>query len=222
MLLFSQIFKKPLKNMMGAHYRISGSWDQPVVERVTTESENAEGARNARAPGRSSRSRRITGDEIAAVQLCSGPDVRLNLRNASRWLDEAESHGARLVVLPENFAFPRAQRRGAARRIGGAGRRSDTAFLSERARARGMWIVGGTLPMSVPDGKRVRAACLLYDDNGKVAARYDKMHLFDVSLPERNEHYRESSGTEPGAEMCVAATPFGRLGLAVCYDVRFP
>src|SRR4030095_1913892 len=80
----------------------------------------------------------------------------------------------------------------------------------------------GTLPMSVPDGKRVRAACLLYDDNGKVASRYDKMHLFDVSLPERNEHYRESSGTEPGAEMCVAATPFGRLGLAVCYDVRFP
>jgi len=160
--------------------------------------------------------------KVAAIQLCSGPDVRHNLRNAARWLDEAAIHEARLAVLPENFAFLGRDddERLAASEAPGDG--PIQAFLSERARALGMWIVGGTLPMSVRDEKRVRAACLLYDDEGRVAARYDKMHLFDVSLPERNEHYRESSGTEPGAEMCVAATPFGKLGLAVCYDVRFP
>ena len=160
--------------------------------------------------------------KIAAIQLCSGPDVRANLRSASRWLDEAARRGARLVVLPENFAFLGGNDH---ERIAAAEPPGDgpiQAFLSDRARARGMWIVGGTLPMSVPGGKRVRAACLLYDDQGAVVARYDKMHLFDVSLPERNEHYRESNATEPGSEMCVAATPFGKLGLAVCYDVRFP
>jgi len=159
---------------------------------------------------------------VAGIQLCSGPDVSENLRSASRWLDEAARREARLAVLPENFAFlGRSDReRLAAAEPFGDGRIQT--FLAERARELGMWIVGGTVPIATPAGERVRAACLLYDERGSLAARYDKIHLFDVSLPDRNEHYRESSATEPGAEMCVAPTPFGKLGLAVCYDVRFP
>jgi len=159
---------------------------------------------------------------VAAVQMCSGPDVTANLRVASRWLEEAARREVRLVVLPENFAFlgrTDPERLAAAEPFGG-GRIQD--FLAERARTLGLWIVGGTVPIATATGKRVRAACLLYDDHGALAARYDKMHLFDVSLPERDEHYRESNTTEPGAEMCVVATPFGKLGMVVCYDVRFP
>jgi nitrilase len=159
---------------------------------------------------------------VAAIQMCSGPDVTANLRGAARWLEEAARLGARLVVLPENFAFlgrTDPERLAAAEPLGDGRIQS---FLAERARTLGMWIVGGTVPIETPAGDRVRAACLLYDEHGTLAARYDKMHLFDVSLPGRDEHYRESSATEAGAEMCVAATPFGRLGLAVCYDVRFP
>src|SRR5262245_26964311 len=159
---------------------------------------------------------------VAAVQMCSGPDVTANLRAASQWLEHAARRGANLVVLPENFAFfgRTDQERLAVAESLGDGR--IQIFLAERARTLGLWIVGGTVPVATPAGVRVRAACLLYDDRGALAARYDKMHLFDVSLPGCDEHYRESSATEPGGEMCVVATPFGKLGLAVCYDVRFP
>jgi nitrilase len=95
-------------------------------------------------------------------------------------------------------------------------------FLAAQARQLGIWIVGGTLPVLEPGESRPRAACLLYDDHGRLAARYDKIHLFDVNLPGSSEGYRESDGIAPGAEAVVAAVPWGRLGLAVCYDVRFP
>lgn len=159
---------------------------------------------------------------VAALQMCSGPNVAANLRVATRLLAEAARRGARLAVLPENFAFLGSSdpERLAAREIEGAG--PIQSFLSETARTHRMWIVGGTVPLVSRSGERARAACLLYDERGRAVARYDKMHLFDVSLPDRGEHYRESSMTEPGSEMCVTPTPFGKLGLAVCYDVRFP
>lgn len=158
----------------------------------------------------------------AAIQMCSGPELADNLREAMRWLDEAARAGARLAVLPENFAF---LGRSDAERLSAAEPPDDgpiQEFLAGRARALGMWIVGGTVPLATPQGKRLRAAALVYDDEGHCIARYDKMHLFDVSLPERNEHYRESAVTEPGTGPCVVPTPFGRLGIAVCYDLRFP
>jgi len=161
-------------------------------------------------------------NRVAAIQMCSGPDVEANLRDAGHWLEEAARREVRLAVLPENFAFlgrTDPDRLAAAEPFGDG---PIQAFLSARAHALGMWIVAGTVPIATPGGERIRAACLLYDDSGRVAARYDKLHLFDVSLPERGEQYRESNATEPGAEMCVAPTPYGRLGLAVCYDVRFP
>jgi predicted amidohydrolase len=95
-------------------------------------------------------------------------------------------------------------------------------FLSQQARELGLWIVGGTTPIAQEPGGRVAAACLVYADDGRRAARYDKMHLFDVDLPGRTESYRESANTAPGARAVLVPTPAGLLGLSVCYDMRFP
>jgi nitrilase len=159
---------------------------------------------------------------VAVVQMCSGQDREANLASAATLLESAAREGAGLVVLPENFAF---LGRSESDRIAvaeppGAGPMQD--FLAASARQLGIWIVGGTLPVLESGESRPRAACLLYDDHGCLAARYDKIHLFDVNLPGSSEGYRESDGIAPGAEAVVAAVPWGRLGLAVCYDVRFP
>lgn len=154
--------------------------------------------------------------------MTSGEDVAANLETAGHLLERAAANGARLAVLPENFAhFPRrdVQRRDVAEREGAG---PIQAFLAARARTLGIWIVGGTLPLVASSGTRVRAACLVYDADGECVARYDKIHLFDVTLPDSDETYRESSCIEPGSTPVVLDTPAGRLGLAVCYDLRFP
>jgi nitrilase len=94
--------------------------------------------------------------------------------------------------------------------------------LSEQAAKNRIWLVGGTLPLESSVPAKVRAACLLYDDKGGLAARYDKKHLFDVNIIDSNESYVESQTIEAGEEIVVVDTPFGKLGLAVCYDLRFP
>ena len=158
----------------------------------------------------------------AVIQMCSGGDVAANLAVARELLHAAANSGARLAVLPENFAF---MGRGEADRIAVAERPGDgpaQAFLAAEARALGLWIVGGTLPLLEPGESRPRAASLLFDDGGRLAARYDKLHLFDVGLPGLEEGYRESAGTAAGRGAVMADSPLGKLGLAVCYDVRFP
>ena len=95
-------------------------------------------------------------------------------------------------------------------------------FLSEQARKHAVWIVGGTIPMRSDHPDKFSAASLLFDNQGKRVARYDKIHLFDVTVNDAKRHYRESSTASPGAQAVVADTPLGRLGLTVCYDVRFP
>jgi nitrilase len=95
-------------------------------------------------------------------------------------------------------------------------------FLSQQARELGLWIIGGTIPIAQQPGGRVAAACLVYDADGQRAARYDKMHLYDVDIPGRTESYRESRNTAPGARAVLVPTPAGLLGLSVCYDMRFP
>jgi nitrilase len=95
-------------------------------------------------------------------------------------------------------------------------------FLSQQARELRLWIVGGTTPMTQPADGRVAAACLVYDDHGQLAGRYDKMHLFDVDIPGKTESYRESNNTAAGARPVLVPTPAGLLGLSVCYDMRFP
>lgn len=158
---------------------------------------------------------------LAAIQMTSGPEPQANLAEAGRLIAQAAAAGARLVALPENFALmPRTDgERLAAAEPEGRGPLQD--FLAREARARGVWLVGGTIPLVGRQPGKVRAACLVYDERGARVARYDKIHLFDVVLgPE--ERYQESAFIEPGEEPVVVATPFGRLGLAVCYDLRFP
>lgn len=158
---------------------------------------------------------------VAAVQMASGPRMDPNLDEARRLLGEAAAAGAKLAVLPEYFAqfgLPEVERVQAAEKPG-AGPVQD--FLARTAWETGLWIVGGSLPMKT-DSDRVRGACLVFDSEGEQVARFDKMHLFDVHIPEKDEHYEESAWTEPGDDIVVTDTPFGRLGLAVCYDLRFP
>ena len=158
---------------------------------------------------------------VAAVQMVSGPVVSENLDEAARLIDEAASDGAGLVVLPENFAIMPCNDadRLAAVEMDGQGPIQE--FLAAQARRNRVWLVGGTIPLAANSAGKVRAACLLFNDRGERVARYDKIHLFDVSL-DNGEQYLESRSFEPGDEVVVADTPCGKLGLAVCYDLRFP
>ncbi len=159
---------------------------------------------------------------LAAIQMASGPNVDANLLTAERLIARAVETGAQLVVLPENFAIMGMSEKDkvAIRERPGEGRIQF--FLSEHARRHGVWIVGGTLPLECPDPGRIAAACLLFDDRGEQVARYDKIHLFDVHIVDSNEHYNESETIANGRDVTVVDTPFGKLGMAVCYDLRFP
>lgn len=159
---------------------------------------------------------------MAAVQMTSAPDVAANLATAGRLLRQAAGEGARIVVLPENFSFMglRDADKRAIAESDGSGPVQD--FLGATARELGLWIVGGTTPIASAPGERVAAACLVYDAQGRRAGRYDKIHLFDVDIPGREERYRESTNTVAGTRRELVSTPAGLLGLSVCYDMRFP
>jgi len=159
---------------------------------------------------------------VAAVQMASGPNVGANLNEAERLIARAADAGAKLIVLPENFAIMGMTEHDKVKVRERQGKGPIQDFLSRRAVAHHVWIVGGTVPLAGDDPERVYAASLLYDEKGRQVARYDKMHLFDVKLEERDEHYQESLTITPGDQVVVVDTPFGRLGLAVCYDLRFP
>ena len=159
---------------------------------------------------------------VAAIQMTSGHEIDANLEAAGRSLSDAARLGALLAALPENFAFM-GRDSGDKRAIAepdGAGKIQN--FLADTARRLKIWIVGGTVPLRQnPDG-RVSASLLVYDAQGQRVARYDKMHLFDVDVPGSAESHRESAHTVPGHDARVIETPVGKLGLAVCYDMRFP
>ena len=158
----------------------------------------------------------------AAVQMTSLADVGKNLATARRLLTEARERGACLAVLPENFSFMgrnEAERRQIVERDGDGPVQEAISALARELR---MWIVAGTQPIAVAADSRPANACVVYDDAGKRAARYDKIHLFDVDLPGGREGYRESANAAPGAKAVLVDTPAGRLGLTVCYDLRFP
>lgn len=161
-------------------------------------------------------------DKVAAIQMATGPNVSANLFEAERLVREATEAGAGLVVLPENFAFmgKRGEDQLSLREEDDTGPLQG--FLARVAEQYGTWLVGGTIPLAASDRGRVRAACLVFDERGRRVARYDKIHLFDVSLPGVDERYQESATIEPGDDIVVLDSPFGRLGIAVCYDLRFP
>lgn len=159
---------------------------------------------------------------VAAIQMASGPNISANLTEAERLIGSAAGAGAELIVLPENFAIVgmKENDKVKVREQEGSGVIQD--FLAAQAKKHGIWLVGGTIPLEASDVQHIRAACLVFNDQGQQVARYDKVHLFDVQVPDSNETYNESETIEPGNEAVVVDTPFGRLGLAICYDLRFP
>ncbi|MFZ2315183.1 MAG: carbon-nitrogen hydrolase family protein [Gammaproteobacteria bacterium] len=158
---------------------------------------------------------------ISAIQMCSSHHIDENLKLTAKLIQEAVKQQAVLIVLPEMFAIMglTEQDKVLAKETFGAGVIQD--FLSAQAKMHGTWILGGTIPIATENVSKVRAASILYNSNGEVAARYDKIHLFDVELSPK-ESYKESNTTEPGTDLVVVDTPVGKLGLGVCYDIRFP
>ena len=159
---------------------------------------------------------------VAAIQMTSSHLVADNLLAAGKLLREAKELGAQIACLPENFSFIglRDADKLQVAEPDGAGPVQD--FLRNTARALKLWILGGTTVIKGDSAARVANASLLIDADGNRAARYDKIHLFDVTIPGRNEQYLESTHVTPGRRVVVADTPVGRLGLSVCYDMRFP
>jgi predicted amidohydrolase len=152
----------------------------------------------------------------------SGPDVPGNLEVAGGLLSAAAAAGAVLAVLPENFAIMGAKEadRLAVAETPGAGPIQDA--IADLAQKLSLWVVAGTLPIRGASPRRIAPASVVFDANGKQVARYDKIHLFDVDIPEKREIYRESATFEPGKEPILVETPAGVLGLSICYDLRFP
>lgn len=155
--------------------------------------------------------------KVALCQMNAGDDVASNREQASGLLEEAAEGGADLAALPETWVY-----------MGSAGRHREVAepvpgptseWLAALARRRSMWVLGGSILES--DGDRVFNTSLLFDREGSLVARYRKIHLFDVDLPGQPP-LRESFTYTPGEEIVTAGTEFGRVGMSICYDVRFP
>lgn len=157
---------------------------------------------------------------VAAIQMASGPSVPANLAEAERLIEQAVANGAQLVALPEYFAIMgiKDTDKVAVRETEGKG--PIQSFLSRMAKRHRIWLVGGSVPLEAANAKKIRNSCMVYDDRGKLVARYDKIHLFGLDLG--NEHFKEENTIEPGDEIVVINSPFGRIGLSICYDLRFP
>ncbi|QKZ06729.1 MULTISPECIES: carbon-nitrogen hydrolase family protein [Pseudomonas] len=161
---------------------------------------------------------------LAVIQMVSQSDILANLASARRLLEQAAAGGAKLAVLPENFSALGRRDSAETGRNEALGQGPILPWLKQAARDLNLWIVAGTLPLpplGQPEAK-VRACSLLVDDQGQEVARYDKLHLFDVDVADSRGRYRESDDYAHGQDVVVAQTPVGRLGLTVCYDLRFP
>src|SRR6204780_1192940 len=160
--------------------------------------------------------------KVAAIQMTSSHVVADNLAAAGALVRKAKEAGADIACLPENFAFIGLRDADKLQVAEADGAGAAQSFLSDTARELKMWILGGTIVIRRDSDRRVTNSSLLIDAAGKRVARYDKIHLFDVTIPGRDEQYRESTHVAPGREIVIADTPVGRLGLSVCYDMRFP
>lgn len=161
---------------------------------------------------------------VAAIQMNSGADVGENLELAKRLLAEAAADACSLSVLPENFALMAKRGWDKAAIAEELGEGPIQAFLTEASRRHGMWIIAGSMPLVSPEiaANRVYGACSVYDAGGQLQSTYRKIHLFDVDLVDKQESYRESRSMYPGDDVVTVDTPCGRVGLTICYDLRFP
>ncbi len=160
--------------------------------------------------------------QLAAIQMSSGPNIQANLDEAARLISQAASQGAELIVLPENFSQMPMSDNERVENAEAIGDGKVQTFLSVQAKKNNSWIVGGTIPIKSDEVGKAYSSSLLYNSQGEQVARYDKIHMFDVLIEENNETYNESATTVAGDEVIVIDTPLGKLGLSVCYDLRFP
>jgi nitrilase len=158
--------------------------------------------------------------KMAAIQMASGPNVSANLSEAERLIEVAANQGAKLVALPEYFAIMGLKETDKVAVREEEGRGPIQSFLSNMAKKHKIWLIGGSVPLVSNFPDKVRNSCMMYDDKGHLAARYDKIHLFGLDLG--NEHYHEEKTIESGNTIKVVDTPFGKVGLSICYDLRFP
>ena len=161
-------------------------------------------------------------NKVAAIQMASGPNISGNLTEIARLITECVQAGAQLVLLPENFAHMGESEADKLELAEAQGHGPIQDFLAEQAAKHGIWLIGGTIPLKAEDNNHVKAACLVFNDQGEQVTRYDKIHLFDVELKDTDEKYIESETISAGNELAWCDSPFGRIGLSVCYDVRFP
>jgi nitrilase len=164
----------------------------------------------------------MTSTTVAAIQMVSTPRVEENLERMAHWVAEAASKGAELVLLPEYFCLMGAEQDKVRNRepFGLTERSPIQRALSAVAARHGLWLVGGTVPLVANAPDRVRNTVLVFDPQGEIRERYDKIHLF--AFQKGSESYDEAKTIEPGSQPVVCETPAGRTGLSVCYDLRFP
>ena len=158
--------------------------------------------------------------KVAGIQMASSPQVSSNLIEAERLIKIAAKQGAKLIVLPEYFCIMgiKDKDKVTVREVFNDG--PIQLFLSKMAKKHKVWIIGGTVPLESDYAHKVRNSCLVYNDKGVQVARYDKIHLFGLDLG--TEQYHEENSIQPGNSVEVVDTPFGRIGLSICYDLRFP
>lgn len=158
--------------------------------------------------------------KIAGIQMASGPHVSANLSEAERLIEIAVAQGAKLVALPEYFAIMGLKDTDKVKVREKEGSGQIQRFLAKMAKKHQIWLIGGSVPLETDDPRKVHNTCLVFDPTGKQAARYDKIHLFNLDLG--NEHYHEDDTIHAGDKVVVLDTPLGRIGLSICYDLRFP
>jgi|TARA_Y100000996_G_scaffold353940_1_gene293968 predicted amidohydrolase len=160
--------------------------------------------------------------KVASIQLSSGPNIQANLLEVGKYLEQISKTDSKLAVLPENFAMmPESDSEFLTNsETEGSGPIQD--FISEKARIYKLWIIAGTIPIRTDNPKKVTSTTFVYNDKGEVVTRYDKVHLFDVELPNSDESYNESEVFQNGKDLKVVKTPIGVIGLSICYDLRFP
>ncbi len=158
--------------------------------------------------------------KVAGIQMASSPQVSSNLIEAERLIAIAAKQGAKIVVLPEYFCIMGVKEgdKVSVREKEGDG--PIQRFMSKMAKDYKIWLIGGTVPLVSNFPNKVRNSCLVYNDKGLEVARYDKIHLFGLDLG--TEHYHEENTIESGNEVVVVDTPYGKIGLSICYDLRFP
>ena len=160
--------------------------------------------------------------KISAIQLNSGPNINVNLFDVSSLIEKIADSDSKMVVLPENFALMPENDSDYIKHAEALGDGQIQNHISDLASRYKIWIVGGTIPIKSSDGNRVAASTITYNDKGEQISVYNKIHLFDVTLPKSEESYNESKYFVPGDKIETIETPLGRAGISCCYDLRFP